>query len=149
MHRLDDYPPQHTAAHRSPISDPQHLVLPYAPPQSIYHTAPQRNFNILHVNARTNSSIIRSAFAEITDTVAPHHSAAFGEDSDSGVGSMLGDTQASVNPTSQNLSRKRQRSKLSTNEGLKAVQAAALSLVHLATIFINLRICLLNLALRY
>lgn len=58
----------------------------------------------------------------------PQHSAAFGEDSGSGAGNMLGDTQASVNPASPNLSRKRQRSKLSTHEGLKAVQAAALSL---------------------
>ena len=41
---------------------------------------------------------------------------------------MLGDTEASVNPASPNLSRKRQRSKLSIDEGLKAVQAAALSL---------------------
>lgn len=76
----------------------------------------------------TSGSIIRSASAGIMDTVPPHHSAAFGEDSGNGVGSMLGDTQASVNPTSPNLSRKRQRSKLSTDEGLKAVQAAALSL---------------------
>jgi len=41
---------------------------------------------------------------------------------------MLGDSQASVTPASPNLSRKRQRSKLSIDEGLKAVQAAALSL---------------------
>ena len=41
---------------------------------------------------------------------------------------MLRDTQASVNSASASLSRKRQRRKLSVDEGLKAVQAAALKL---------------------
>ena len=56
---------------------------------------------------------IRSASAGNMDTVG------------SGV---VGDTQALVNSASPSLSRKRQRSKLSIDEGLKAVQAAALSL---------------------
>lgn len=73
----------------------------------------------------TSGPRIRSASAGNMDTVPPQHSAAFGEYSG---GRVVGDTQASVKSANPSLSRKRQRSKLSIDEGLKAIQAAALSL---------------------
>jgi hypothetical protein len=75
----------------------------------------------------TSDPTFRPESAGNRDTVLPQHSAAFGEDA-SGVGNMLRETQASVNSASPSLSRKRQRSKLSIDEGLKAVQDAALNL---------------------
>jgi len=62
------------------------------------------------------------------NTTPPRHSVAIDEGSDIGVRNMLEDSQTSMNLASPNLSRKRQRNKLFIDEGLKAVQAATLSL---------------------
>lgn len=117
---------------------PQATVAQFRTRNTLYYLVLHRNqYTIPHHNAtlifyapmqETSGSTIRSASAGNMDTAPPQHSAVLGEDRGSGVGDMLGDTQAPVNPASSNLSRKRQRSKLSTDEGLKAVQAAALSL---------------------
>jgi len=117
--------PQPTVAQSQNRNTPHCLVLHRNQYTMSHHNAPSIfSTSMQEMSGRTT----RSAFAGNMDTVPPRHSAAFGEGSGSEVGNVLGDSQALVNLASPNLSRKRQRSKLSIDEGLKAVQAAALSL---------------------